>query len=47
MVNEAVMSVLAEDALDLEAMAKRRHEPGLSFESFVRDLKQRGRVGVA
>ncbi len=44
MVNDAVRLALAEDAADLEALAKRRKEPALAFESVVRDLKRRGRL---
>lgn len=44
MVNEAVRTSLAEDAVDLEADAARRREPTVDFESFVRDLKRRGRL---
>jgi len=44
MVNEAVRTSLAEDAVDLEADAARRHEPTVDFETFVRDLKRRGRL---
>ncbi len=44
MVNDAVRQALAEDAADLETFAARNKEPRLDFESFVRDLKQRGRL---
>jgi len=44
MVNEAVKVVLAEDAEDLTAFEKRKSERSLSFESFVQDLRQRGRI---
>jgi plasmid stability protein len=44
MVNEAVRAALSEDAEDLAAMAKRRAERSVSFESFVRGLRQRGRI---
>ncbi|MFN7940543.1 MAG: ribbon-helix-helix domain-containing protein [Thermoanaerobaculia bacterium] len=44
MVNEAVRQALAEDAIDLEAIASRRTEPTVDFESFVKDLKRRGRL---
>ena len=43
-VNEAVKIALAEDAEDLAAFDKRRTERSISFESFVRDLRQRGRI---
>jgi hypothetical protein len=43
-VNDAVRLALAEDAADLEALAARRTEPAVDFESVVRDLKRRGRL---
>src|SRR2546430_12846425 len=42
-VNEAVRVALAEDAEDLTAFDKRKAERSVSFESFVRSLRQRGR----
>jgi hypothetical protein len=44
MVNDAVRLSLAEDAVDLEAFAKRGKEKTLSFESFVTGLKRRGQL---
>lgn len=44
MVNEAVKAALAEDAEDLAAFDERKSERGISFESFVRALRQRGRI---
>ena len=44
MVNEAVKAALAKDAVDLAAFEERRGERGISFESFVKDLRRRGRV---
>lgn len=44
MVNEAVKAVLVEDAEDLAAFDERRREPTVSFESFVKGLKRRGRI---
>lgn len=44
MVNDAVRIVLAEDASDLEAFSERRDEKSVSFESFVKGLKRRGRI---
>ena len=44
MVNEAVRAALAEDAEDLAAFDHRRGERSVSFESFVRGLRQRGRI---
>lgn len=43
-VNEAVKSALAEDALDLAAFSKRKNERTLSFDTFVRALRRRGRI---
>jgi hypothetical protein len=44
MVNEAVKAALVEDAEDLAAFDERRREPTVSFESFVKGLKRRGRI---
>lgn len=44
MVNEAVKAALAEDADDLEAIDRRKAEKSISFESFVRGMKRRGRL---
>jgi len=44
LVNEAVKIALAEDAEDLAAFEKRKTERSISFESFVRGLRQRGRI---
>jgi len=44
MVNDAVRTALAEDAIDLEAFAERRTEKSTSFEGFVTSLKRRGRL---
>jgi hypothetical protein len=44
LVNEAVKATLAEDADDLAAFELREPEPTLPFESFVKDLKRRGKV---
>jgi hypothetical protein len=43
-VNDAVKLTLAEDAEDLEAVAKRKREPNLDFQQFVRALKRRGKL---
>lgn len=42
MVNEAVRTSLAEDAMDLAAFDKRKRERSVSFDSFVQGMKQRG-----
>jgi plasmid stability protein len=44
MVNDAVKAALAEDAEDLSAFTDREGESAVSFESFVRDLRRRGRL---
>ena len=44
MVNDAVKLSLAEDAEDLEAFEKRKREPNLDFEQFVKTLKRRGKL---
>ena len=44
MVNDAVRAALAEDAEDLAAFDQRGAERSISFESFVRGLRQRGRI---
>jgi hypothetical protein len=44
MVNDAVKVALAEDAEDLDAFDRRKTERSVSFESFVRDLRKRGRI---
>ena len=43
-VNDAVRNSLAEDAADLEDAEKRRHEPSIDFDDFVRSLKRRGKL---
>jgi len=44
LVNEAVKAALAEDAADLAAFEERRGERSISFESFIKDLRRRGRI---
>ena len=44
MVNEAVKAVLGDDADDLAAFVKRKHEKSLSFKTFVQGRKRRGRI---
>ena len=43
-VNDAVRILLAEDAEDLQAIEERAAEPTVSFDSFVKDLKARGKL---
>jgi hypothetical protein len=44
LVNEAVRILLLEDADDLQAVRDRAAEKTLSFEDFVSDLKERGKL---
>ena len=44
MVNDAVRLTLAEDAEDLAAFEKRKREPDLDFEAFVKTLRRRGKI---
>ncbi len=44
LVNEAVRLSLAEDASDLLAIEERRAEPEMDLETFVKGLRQRGRL---
>ena len=44
LVNAAVRETLAEDSEDLEAFETRSHEPTLSFEDVLKDLKRRGKL---
>lgn len=41
-VNQAVLELLREDALDLKAIKKRRKEPSRPFERVLEDLKRDG-----
>jgi hypothetical protein len=43
-VNEAVKLAFAEDAEDLSAFEESAGEDNVSFESFVQDLRRRGRI---
>jgi len=43
-VNEAIRIVFAEDAEDMAAFAERAHEPNLSFEKALKDLRKRGKI---
>jgi hypothetical protein len=44
LVNEAVRILLAEDAEDLQAIRDREEEPTITFESFVQDMRKRGKL---
>jgi hypothetical protein len=43
-VNDAVRTALNEDAEDLAAFEERRHEPILSYDAFVKELKRNGKI---
>jgi len=44
LVNDAVRQSLTEDAEDLAAFKERAHEPNLSFEAVLKDLRKRGKL---
>jgi len=44
MVNDAVKLTLAEDAEDIQAFDRRKREPSLDFEQFVKALRRRGKL---
>ena len=44
LVNEAVTTALHEDLEDLETFAQRAHEPTISFESALKELKRNGKI---
>lgn len=44
LINLAVKSSLAEDAEDLVAFTERKHEPLISFEQMLKDLKANGKL---
>jgi hypothetical protein len=44
LVNEAVAQTFAEDAEDLAAFKQRAHEPLISFEDALKELKQHGKI---
>ena len=44
MVNEAVRITLAEDVDDLRDVESRQAEPSMSFEDFVTNLRESGRI---
>ncbi|HNS81121.1 MAG TPA: CopG family transcriptional regulator [Kiritimatiellia bacterium] len=43
-VNEAVQVALAEDAEDLAAFDERAHEPVISYEAALKELKRHGKI---
>lgn len=44
LVNEAVRLSLREDALDLDAVRRRRKEKGIPYEKFLKQLKKDGLI---
>lgn len=44
LVNNALRESLREDAIDLAAFRKRRHEPSRPLEDVIADLKRKGRL---
>ena len=44
LVNEAVREALSEDAEDLAAFDKRKHEPLVSYDEMLKRLKKDGRI---
>ena len=44
LVNEAVREALSEDAEDLAAFDKRKHEPLINYDEMVKRLKEDGRI---
>jgi hypothetical protein len=44
LVNAAVAQSLAEDAEDLAVFKQRAHEPLISFEDALKELKQHGKI---
>jgi hypothetical protein len=44
LVNDAVAFALAEDAEDLAAFEQRAHEPLITFEDALKDLKRHGKI---
>jgi hypothetical protein len=44
LIEKAIKISLAEDAIDLAAYEKRKHEPRLSFEEVVKKLRKNGQI---
>jgi predicted transcriptional regulator len=44
LIEEAIKVSLAEDAIDLEAVRQRRHEPSIPFEQALKDLRKNGKL---
>lgn len=44
LVNTALLHELAEDQEDLAAFEERRHEPAISYEAMLKELKRHGKI---
>ena len=44
LVNQAIRNSLLEDSEDLAAFRERAREPNLNFETFLKDMKRRGKL---
>ena len=44
LINDAIREELAEDADDPAAFEARKHEPTVTFEEFVKELKHDGKI---
>lgn len=44
LVNTALLHELAEDQEDLAAFEERRHEPTISYEAMLKELKRHGKI---
>ena len=44
LVNEAVRHELVQDQADLQAFTDRRHEPTISYEQLLKELKRDGKI---
>ncbi|CAN5315876.1 hypothetical protein BH10PSE19_BH10PSE19_21470 [soil metagenome] len=44
LVNSAIKNTLQEDAQDIAAFKQRQHEPSISFEQVLADLKAHGKI---
>jgi plasmid stability protein len=44
LIREAIRISLAEDAIDLEAIRQRKHEPSIPFERVLKDLRKNGKL---
>ena len=44
LVEKAIKIALSEDAIDLEAIRRRKHEPSVPFERVLKDLRKNGKL---